>query len=155
MRTLRNVIIGRLSRRHRGKWVVISTTERTSSDNFTTDQRGWASSTFCQLADITVQPCWVVAIYRDVADIMMTMTRRAIVCLWCLTRRTVRRTPSAREWRAVLGRTALTALRCLTSNCTAQRRLPTVSRLGSPTRRPVQYGAAPPNAAALSAQLAG
>ena len=68
-----------------------------SSDNFTTDQRGWASSTFCQLADITARPpCWVVwSLYRDSADIMMTMTLRAIVHPM---------QTGADDWRAVPGR---------------------------------------------------
>jgi len=76
-RTLRNVIIGRLSRGRSGNWLVISATE-ISSDNFTTDQRGWASATYvriCQPADITALSCWVVAIsgrlrYNDDDDTM-------------------------------------------------------------------------------------
>jgi len=61
-----------------------------------------------------------------------------------------------RRWMASLpGSRAVTALRRRAANCTGSAAAAANGQPGSPTRRPVQYGAAPPSSGALSAQPAG
>ena len=100
----------------------------TAGDNFTTDQRGWASSTFRQPADITALPRWVVAIsgrfrYNDDDDTVLHCLSDASFGRQADGRRLV---TGADEWRALPGRRAPAAQRCLAANCTV---LPTVSQL--------------------------